>query len=113
MRRIMERPDTKEHVVHCKTPEEMALLAIGANLSQEQFDHMCKKEVFGDDAYASRWLRRAGFAAVKASLPVIMFLAEPFPGCCFNPADLVPRVLEVDGGRLEFRAGTVLKRLYS
>ena len=59
-----------DHVVH-KTPEEVALLVIGASFTHEQFDHLCKAGGFVDPRYRSSYHLTAGFNKVEKRLPSI------------------------------------------
>ena len=45
MRKLIRHPDVDEHVAQHRTPEEMAIMVIGADLSLAQFDYLCKKVV--------------------------------------------------------------------
>ena len=93
-----------DHVVH-KTPEEVALLVIGASFTHEQFDHLCKAGGFVDPRYRSSYHLTAGFNKVEKRLPSIRFMKRPFPGVCFNVEDYLMEQVERDFDRLEFKPG--------
>ena len=84
---LREHPDVQglgEYGNH-KTPEEVALLVIGAHMTHSQFDHLCKQGGFRDPKYRSSFFLTEGFKAVEKSLPNIKIMKRPFPGCCFLP----------------------------
>ena len=88
-----------------KTPEDMALICIGAQLTHDQFDYLCKKRVLKDTSFNSKFKLSEGFDAVQASIPEIKFLCRPFSGCCFDPYEYLSYCLNTDFSRLEFRPG--------
>ena len=69
------------------TPEQVALIVIGAELTHKQFDHLCKVNAFSDSNYNSRKLITKGMREVENSLPETFFMARPFPGVCFQPVN--------------------------
>ena len=54
----------------------------------------------------------AGFTLLRVSrlwsLPQIMIMKHPFPGCCFLPMEYLMEQVEQDFARLEFRPGPLL-----
>ena len=91
-----------------KTPEEVALLVIGAHMTHSQFDHLCKQGGFRDPKYRSSFFLTEGFKAVEKSLPKIRIMKRSFPGCCFLPMEYLMEQVEQDFARLEFRPGPLL-----
>ena len=103
---LMAHKDVREHYKgESRTPEEVAMVVIAAQLSQNQFDHLCKHSAFIDETYSSRKLLSVGMKAVADSLPEIFFMQNPFPGCCFDPLSYLTQQLEEDGSLLEFHPG--------
>ena len=77
---LMAHEDVREHYKgESRTPEEVAMVVIAAQLSQLQFDHLCKHSAFIDETYSSRKLLSVGMKAVADSLPEIFFMQNPFP----------------------------------
>ena len=107
MTQLRAHPDVQGmgELANNKTPEEVALLVIGAHMTHSQFDRLCKQGGFRDPKYRSRYFLTEGFRAVEKSLPRIKIMKRPFPGCCFTPIDYLIDQLENDFGRLEFRPG--------
>ena len=87
------------------TPEQVALIVIGAELTHKQFDHLCKVNAFSDSNYNSRKLITKGMREVENSLPETFFMARPFPGVCFQPVEYMRACLASDFERLEFKEG--------
>ena len=87
------------------TPEEVAMLCIAAQLTQVQFDHLCKHSAFVDDRYNSSKLLSQGMKEVGESLPERFFMQNPFPGCCYDPLDYLMAQVEQDTNLFEFREG--------
>ena len=59
------------------TPEQVALVVIGAELTHKQFDHFCKVNAFSDSNYNSSILVTKGMLEVEKSLLESVFLARP------------------------------------
>lgn len=89
-------------VVKRLTDEEAALLVIGADLTYNQFDVLCKWGVLSDDSFRSRWRLDAGFKKMAADLPEIMWLRGRYPGACMDPVEYNQRALDACYDRLEF-----------
>ena len=98
---LMARQDVRDHYkCESRTPEAVAMAVIAAQLSQLQFDHLCKHSAFIDESYNSRKLLSVGMKDVADSLPEIFFMQNSFPGCCFDPLTYLTQQLEEDGSLL-------------
>ena len=80
MTQLRAHPDVQGmgELANNKTPEEVALLVIGAHMTHSQFDHLCKQGGFRDPKYRSRYFLTEGFKAVEKSLPRIKIMKRPF-----------------------------------
>ena len=88
--------------------EELALLAIAADLTHEQVDILCKKgRLLGTKAKSSSTLT-AGLKVVEKTLPSMYRLKEGFSGVCFKAGEYVHRALDVDYDKLESSADASL-----
>ena len=68
------------------TPEQVALIVIGAELTHKQFDHLCKVNAFSDSNYNSKKLIIIiqGHARGGELTPRNLFHGTPLPGSLFS-----------------------------
>lgn len=82
--------------------EDAALLVIGADLTYNQFDILCKWGVLSDDSLKSWRKLDAGFKKVAQGLPEIMWLLGKCPGACMDPVEYNNRALDICYDKLQF-----------
>ena len=86
------------------TAEECVELVIDTDLTQDQFDRLCRRGVFKDETLHSHRRLSEGFEAYDAKLPTVYYLCEDKPGCAYDPVAYVAQWLDKTYESLDLQA---------
>jgi hypothetical protein len=97
MQEVMESKEVEKVVNESESlgPEQLALLVVGAQLTHAQFGFLAHKGQLAGTEAKSRYVLTDGFKRLEAELPSLKFLAQHYPGCCYEPEDYITRVLDM------------------
>ena len=104
MRTLMTRPEVTGLVSigRTVTPEQAAMLVVGGNLTNAQWEHLCKSRCLADASLKSMRVVNEGLQELEKLLPPLGYLVpdagnpavSKFCGCAYDPEKYIGMILQ-------------------